>query len=370
MNELMGKSVQPRKGLNFVDRLGLAGMRFKVWLEQVKSGHCTEQLHGMMRSAFTTRAMTGHMLHPCIISGRPTLVHATHLADSDPQFYAELQAFAASNGYALLADRRKNSVSVISDRRRSLVPVLVFSAGVGSTAVASDLSAPAEQTLALFEQQLISREVDSGSGLVLPQQSLSSADVLSNRDIQAELVAQELQSILLHHLTASSDDPAFLAEDLRDMANYFAHYPEAVRLLYSLKDAPWNMVYTENTFETVVRGNQIQVQGATVKFDTRAAAKLRGNKSCSEQRSACVASPSDALLHELLHVETALLHSDSFIEEGGMNSMLYPFEHERHVINLENALYASMSEVDGQLRPSRRSHTGKIVSSTCVTCIR
>ena len=120
-----------------------------------------------------------------------------------------------------------------------------------------------------------------------------------------------------------------------------------------------------------MHGNQIQVKSVKVYFDSRAAAMLRSHRACtdSDKRGACVASPADALLHELLHASSALLESRRFIEQGGMNGVMYPFAHEDAVIKSENALYRSMTAIDKQHRPNRHSHTGRLVASTCVTCV-
>ena len=179
----------------------------------------------------------------------------------------------------------------------------------------------------------------------------------------------ELEAILREHYYAQAGDPAYLQEDMSELALYVSRYPEAVNLLLSLKDQPWRLAYKKDTFLTEVRGSQVQVRSVTVYFDSRAAAQLRNRKACITQPDACTASPADALLHELLHAESALLKPREFIAQGGLNSVIYPYAHEYAVIKREGELYRAMSSLDGQLRPHRNAHAGKLVASSCVTCI-
>ena len=82
-----------------------------------------------------------------------------------------------------------------------------------------------------------------------------------------------------------------------------------------------------------------------------------------------MASPVDALLHELLHAKIALMDTASFLKSGGMNGVVYPYQHERKVIALENQIYRAMSNDDNRSRPRRNSHTGNLVTASCATCI-
>lgn len=83
----------------------------------------------------------------------------------------------------------------------------------------------------------------------------------------------------------------------------------------------------------------------------------------------CVASPADALLHELLHVQVALQNPKQFLQEGGLNGVVYPYKHEHRIIQKENQLYQAMTKHDGFNRPIRRSHVGRYSAAQCVTCI-
>ena len=106
----------------------------------------------------------------------------------------------------------------------------------------------------------------------------------------------------------------------------------------------------------------MQVDKAIIHFNTRSAAQLRLNNGCDDN-PVCIASPADALLHELLHTHSMLVKSEEFIAQGGMNNVIYPYEHEYSVIGKERKLYASMSSQDDIKRPQRREHTGRTVKA-------
>ena len=366
--------------LPFNRTLNLAQMQLRVLCEQVKSGNWSTQLQGVTRRMLGEQGVEGHMLHPCLVNNRSTLVHAADLRDRDPEFYTRLQAFAEGQGYVLLADRRRQDIAVLRDRRRKWLPVLIVSMGLSSYVlaadrlVAGDQPQAAEQTLALFDSPLQQSQEEYGSEVTKSEATKSPLlDAIPQPnevgDDARSPLAADIESILRRHYKPGKGDPEYIRQDIKLMADYFARYPEVVGLIQSLQDQAWQLNYARDTFETRVRGSQIQVKAVTVKFDTRAAAQLRNRKGCAAEPGACIASPADALLHELLHAQIALLHPQEFIAEGGLNSVMYPYEHERAVIRRENALYKSMSALDGAYRPSRHSHSGHIVASACVTCL-
>lgn len=342
----------------------LLGMGVKVFIHQVRSGHWVEQLRSVGQGAMGGSEVSGNAVHPCYIDNRATLVHAADLADRDPAFYAELQRFASERGYALFADRRSRDLSVASDRRGGLLPVVVFSLGIGSTAMAAEPSQVAGQTLALFDSSM-----DYRSEQLLPDHDLEQID-LTGMETHSVEVVREVETILRDHYVATDLAPAYIEEDLAELADYFARYPQAVELLRSIAGRAWQLSYAENTFATEVRGSGLQIHSVTVSFDTRAAAQLRSHKACADKPGACIASPADAMLHEILHAASALLDPQRFIAQGGLNAVIYPFEHESDVIRQENALYRAMSAVDGHFRPQRHRHSGQVVASTCVTCLK
>ena len=227
-------------------------------------------------------------------------------------------------------------------------------------------------TLSLFDARSNQPVVESESSAPLDTELQTHRQVdPANIGAEPGTTAAQINMILRQHYTPASNDPDYIDRDLDEMARYFSRYPQAVELLTALKGQSWQLAYASNTFETKVRGSQIQVKSVKVYFDSRAAALLRSHRACAaaEKRGACVASPADALLHELLHAKSALLESRQFIEQGGMNSVMYPFAHENDVIKRENALYKSMTAIDGSYRPNRHSHSGRVVASACVTCV-
>lgn len=353
----------------------LGQMQARVWLAQVKAGCWAEQTRYLANAFRSQQAVTGYMLHPCLIEQRATLIHAPDLGERDPAFFQQLQDFAKANDYQLLADRRQRDCTVAEERRRHWLPMLVLSLGV-STATADDIPA-SSQTLQLFNtHHTHSHDLETGHPASDGAEAATTAvqSQLADESLPAEELSLEQQQSILEilraHFQADSSDPAYVQQDLEAMAAYFARYPQAVSLLKSLSGHAWQLRYRKDTFATQVRGTQLRVKAATVNFDSRAAAQLRKHKACvGEQRGACIASPADALLHELLHVESALLDAKTFIAQGGLNSVVYPFQHEAAVIKRENQLYRAMSALDGDHRPSRRHHSGSLVASSCVTCL-
>ena len=320
-------------------------------------------------------------VHPCSIDKQATLVHDRDLAFSNPDLFSDLQAYAQQEGYQLLADRREEDIEVASNRRCKWLPVFTLSLGL-SVAVHADHSeqGAVENTLALFDAPLTAvleePPVNTIDDIVFEAGTKFDMEpdaplVDHAEDLPLDPLAKSIIEILLNHYQVAANDPHYLQGDLQNMAIYFSRYPEAVHLLTLLKGQSWTLNYQANTFETEVRGNQIQIKAVSVNFDSRAAAQLRSHKSCKETdlRGMCVASPADALLHELLHVKSALLESQQFISQGGLCSVIYPYAHEVDVIKKENELYRSMSTYDGLFRPSRHQHSGRLVASNCATCL-
>jgi hypothetical protein len=350
-----------------------------------------------------------YFLHPCRIDDRLTVIHARGLASKDPAFYQNLQSFAQQYDYVLLAERRYKDNTVGFDRRKWL-PVMMFTVGMNGAVAAKELAdnkGTGTAYLALFDAQVtlnegilekssLNKDLGSKPGIasetlrdiefnvtsameelsehLVEDHGLLKASEFNSDDAEAAKLAApvtvEMLSILQKHYADKDSDPNYIQSDLKEMAAYFAQYPEASALLRALDDQSWKLTFTENTFKTDVRGNAFQVYSATIHFDSRAAAKLRSHRACDEKLGACVASPADALLHELLHAKAALLTPEEFIEQGGMNSVIYPYAHEQVVIQGENELYRSMTSVDGRLRPHRHSHSGRLAMADCVTCIK
>jgi hypothetical protein len=355
--------------VSMVSRLQLLRLKTAQWAKQ--------QGGSILLKTAKDKPVIDLIVHPCIVENRLTIVHARRLVEDNPQFLQQLAIFASRHGYVLLADRRYKDSDVDFDRRGGWLPVVALTCGLQTgVAVANEGHEKESQaTLALF---------DAKPALEMPRESLEHdldehlghdhQKLFKELDVEDELLgltgqAAELEVILQQHYVAQPDDPPYLLEDFKELARYFSRYPEAVALLTALKDEPWQLAYRKDTFLTEVRGSRVQVRAVTVNFDSRAAAKLRNRKACITQPDACTASPADALLHELLHAESALLSPREFIAQGGLNSVIYPYAHEYAVIKREGNLYRAMSGLDGQLRPHRNAHSGKLVASSCVTCI-
>ena len=177
-----------------------------------------------------------------------------------------------------------------------------------------------------------------------------------------------LSKILSGHYIKKNNDPIYIRSDFIKMANYYSKFPKVVQLITSIKSKDWTLTYNEHKWSTIAIGRSLQVDNVVVNFNTRSAAKLKLQNSCKEN-PVCIASPADALLHELLHTYIILLKTDKFISQGGMSGVRYSYKHEYSIIKLERELYASMTQIDGVKRPQRNEHAGRKVLASCVTCI-
>jgi len=186
--------------------------------------------------------------------------------------------------------------------------------------------------------------------------------------IKSEL-AQRLFDELKNRYQKKNTDPEYIIDDLKEIANYYSDFPESVSLIDALKDKNWMLSFDEDNWITTGSGTMFQVDKAVIHFNPRSAAQLRLNNGCVDN-PVCIASPADALLHELLHTHSMLVKSEEFIAQGGMSNVLYPYKHEYAVIDAERALYARMSTQDNIKRPQRREHTGRTVKANCPTCIK
>jgi len=125
--------------------------------------------------------------------------------------------------------------------------------------------------------------------------------------------------------------------------------------------------YRAGYWQAQAWGNRYGVDSVTIFFDSRLGAQLLNAPGC-EANPACAISPADALLHELLHAKLMLLDSAHFIAEGGLNSTLYPFQHEHEVLMEENRLYQAMNQEDGRARALRQHHSGNLQRVECPAC--
>lgn len=156
--------------------------------------------------------------------------------------------------------------------------------------------------------------------------------------------------------------------ELEMLSAYFAKHDNAFEIIQRLDRTSLKLKYAPNTFRTDVRGNRLQVTGATVLFDPHAYALVESNQYSGKEHSRM--SSADALLHELLHAEMALRQSKHFIASGAMGGIGYPVEHEHEIIERERLLFKAMTAQDGVQRPSRHNHAGTIAVSRCSLCLR
>lgn len=180
---------------------------------------------------------------------------------------------------------------------------------------------------------------------------------------------KEAEKILFKKWRGKKTAPEFFENDLKELANYIAARPEAMTLLRSVAKQPFRIYYAPNRFETKVKGDRFFVHSAKVYFDSRSAAVLIDDTHCHEGLSSCSASPADAFIHELLHVKSALLEPEKFIQIGGLSTFGYPIKHEMEVIKQEREIYAKLTDTDNFPRPSRNNHSGRLYETSCVTCI-
>jgi hypothetical protein len=309
-------------------------------------------------------------VHPCVINNQPTIVYTRGLQSLSPRLFKQLHQYYAALGYALKEDQRSASTTSNNPQRRQWAPVLLFTA-----ALLFENTANADVTVQLTDtpsnSQKVTLQLISNNPLrhqIQQQIEASPLTVTSNLSdsVQSET---DILYLLQQHYQPQANDPAHITDDFKKMANYYSTFPEVVTLFAKLANKNWKMIFDEDNWTTVASGNMFNVENAVIHFNTRTAAQLRLNNSC-EQNPVCIASPADALLHELLHTYSMLVNTEQFLQQGGMNRVLYPYQHEQHIIKQERELYQIMTRQDSILRPYRHNHAGRIIKAQCATCIR
>lgn len=328
-------------------------------------------LSKLMPSPATLADMFSHAyVHPCVINNQPTIVYPRGLQQSAPLLYSQLRKYFSNQGYALKEDQRSANSHAGPVQRRQWVPIILFTATLFFESSANadieinlDKITPAEQqhiTLQLISNQPlrthIQQQIDNS---ILPTPNITQTE---------NTISETIYSQLQQHYQKQPGDPAYISDDLKQMANYYSRFPEVISLLTSLQNKNWQLVFDEDNWTTVASGNMMAVDNAVIHFNTRSAAQLRLNNSC-ESNPVCIASPADALLHELLHTYSMLINTRQFLQQGGMSRVLYPYQHERNIIQQERTLYRQMTQHDNLLRPYRHNHAGRIIKAHCSTCI-
>jgi len=335
--------------------------------------------HAMPEGKPTTPAATNfshpHIyVQPCVINNQPYVIYPKGLQEKSPELFQQLKEYYTARHYALKEEQRQTNHGrpQRKDRRR-WAPIVLFTASLLFEANASaEIQHETHNTLQnqpqTSELRLIPKEQPDGVQSQERVRSLKESATVSNTILKAG-VAGEIFTLLRTHYKQQSTDPAYIIDDLKQIANYYSEFPEVIALLEPLKNKKWQLTYDENNWDTVAIGNMFQVDRSIIHFNTRSAAQLLLNLKCKDN-PVCIASPADALLHELLHAYSMLVDTSQFIAQGGMNNVLYPYRNEYAVIDAERKLYAEMSNRDEIRRPLRTDHTGRAVKASCPLCIK
>lgn len=303
-------------------------------------------------------AASAHPVHACVIDGVPHFIHAPALALTHPEYFCLLSGYAERNGICLRADRRAVEGAVSDGRRKKFLSIVFLVMGLSSAEAGAE-----EVDLSL---NLIAPEYNA---LIAPEDGKPVSRIGKLLDqAQTSLISQSLAQILLNHMDDIEQYPSGIVDDIHELAAYYARYPAAVQLIQSIANTEWTLKYAPHTFQTNVKGSRMDIDQVDVFFDPRSGAKLKFYDKCAEQKPFCIASPADALLHELLHVQTITNDKCAFIGQGGLDPWSYPAEHERLTIVKENTLYRAMTLIDKQPRPIRSEHNGRHVLVSCATC--
>jgi len=297
-----------------------------------------------------------HPIHSCVINKRRHFIHAPELHTEDPRYYQKLKEYAKRHNAILRADRRNLEAKQNTDRRKKLLPVIFLAIGIsGERSFAESVL----NTNPLPQFEIAQHATRSENSTPQTINQLSSTSKLSHT----------IENILVSHFAPAIDDPISIASDIKRAANYYASHPEAVELIESIAEESWQLKYAPHTFQTNVTGSKLNLQEINIYFDPRSTAQLKFYDRCSTKTPFCIASPADALLHELLHVQATLKNEKVFIAQGGLPHYMYRAEHERLTILKENILYMAMSIRDKKPRPIRSEYSGRHVLVSCVTCI-
>lgn len=342
-----------------------------AWAERLKGVSATDVVaDGAVASDLPTSAT--HPLHSCIIGGQAHYIHEPGLARQDPDYFERLSEFARRHKITLKADQRSATPSAFDCRRRKLLPIVLLTFGLCAQpmALASD-EQHEKATLKLIGESEFSISRDSDELMIsLPDEIQATHEAIHSDSEASEYQDKSLiiEQTLREHWVKQDSDPESLDQDIVAMADYYSQHHEAFALISSLSEHKWELKYAPHTFQTDVVGTRMKINTITVYFDPRSGAKLKFYDKCSEKTPFCVASPADALLHELIHANTITANPSQFIAEGGLSGHIYPTEHEHQTIKKENKLYRAMSRRDSRPRPLRNEHTGRHVLVSCVTC--
>ena len=334
--------------------------------------HFFRWLHPEKISNGISSSISHAYVHPCVINDKPHIVYPRGLQESSPGLFAKLAQHYQKQGFALKEDQRSTKyANKYKNERQKWAPLLLFTASLMFESSAfAEAEIDINEDASFHQHQNIELQLISNDRIREKIQFTVVPVVKTEEKIKIKSeIAQSLFEILKGRYKKQKSDPNYIINDLKEIANYYSDFPESVSLIESLKNKNWELSFDENNWVTTGSGNMMQVEKAVIHFNTRSAAQLRLNNGCADN-PVCIASPADALLHELLHTHSMLVNSEEFIAQGGMNNVIYPYEHEYSIIGKERKLYASMSSQDNIKRPQRREHTGRTVKANCPTCIK
>lgn len=319
-----------------------------------------------------TSAFSQVYVHPCVINNQSYIVYPRGLEDKSPNLFARLSQYYQQQGYRLKEDQRTDKCSnKYKNQRRKWAPIFLFTASLlFESSAYADVEVNLVGAESLKQHQNLELQLISNSKIRehIKYNINPIVKTVKQTKIKSAL-AQSLFEILNNRYKKQKTDPEYIIDDLKEIANYYSDFSESISLIQALENKNWELSFDEHNWVTTGSGNMMQVNKAVIHFNTRSAAQLRLNNGCADN-PICIASPADALLHELLHAHSMLVNSEEFIAQGGMNNVIYPYEHEYAVIGEERKLYASMSLQDKVKRPQRREHTGRTVKANCPTCIK
>ena len=119
-----------------------ASLFTRLQLMRVKAARWTKVHHGnLLLKTSPAKPVIALIIHPCVIQGQLTLVHARDLASADTEYYQKLCQFAEAESYVLLPDRRYKDSDVEFDRQGWVV------ACYGTNSWASDGHSGGERNL-------------------------------------------------------------------------------------------------------------------------------------------------------------------------------------------------------------------------------
>lgn len=323
-------------------------------------------------------------LHPCVINTQAALVCQANLQNNNPRAYRALAAVVKQHGITLKQDQREKTDAKRDCRRSPTMAVLSLCLGLLSTPSLGRPQVSETQVLQNFSSNpaAYTRKLSAQIGYRQGKKLIKirrAAPPTTQTVLQAyhqynpHLPVRKTQynriaAFLNQHYLRQPGDPVNITHDFDEIAAYFAKFPDVIRLLQEIQGPKLQLIYKKNHWQAKVSVTATRVEKVEVSFDTRLGAQFMQHQHC-QGNPACHATPADLLLHELLHAKLMLVHSQDFIDQGGLQPTLYLFEHEREVIALENALYDHMTQQDGMSRPIRKRHSGTLLQVRCALCL-